>query len=333
MLAIVSFTCAFSITELSAQKQVELNKIVIIEKEVDENGNITEVKKVLEGAEAKAYMNRMKEEEGTETITMDDSSTRKKIRVVREDGGEAEEMEFEWDGDEIPEEVKKLMEEQGLDLEELSEGGKKKVKVMRSSDKEMEVEVEATAGGSQKVKIITKDGNEVEQKEFDWEGDEVPAEVKELLEKEGLNLEQLEGSGGMKRIKVERKDNKDGAAIKRPKRAQLGVNIEDHPQGVYVSNVMPESSAMVAGLKKGDVITAVDGVKVTTMIELVNQIKGRKVGDELKVEYNRSGNSLQADVLLKEAIDPSALRDKSWRQKMNGKEASFKIVFHESLKK
>lgn len=399
MLAIISFVCAFSVTQLSAQKQKEEHKIVIIEKEIDDTGKITETKKILEGEEAKAYMNKMRQEDakgGTETITIDDSSTLKKIKVRREEDGKVEEMEFDWEGEDIPDEVRELMQKEGLSLDEL-EGidSAKRLRIERESDDDIEMNVEQqsqkikimtkvnggameeiefdldsdempvevkellrregidletleSVGGSKKIKFIDKDkrvedfdeedsgpkkrikilsseGNEV--KEMEWEGDAIPVDVKELLEKEGIDVKELEGGAGGKMIKV----IKSGKA-KRSKKAQLGVGIEEHPAGVFVGSVMAESSAMVAGLKKGDVITAVNGIAVRNPAELVKQIKDKQPGEEILVKYTRGGSDFDVSVLLKEALDPSVLRDKTWNQSMNGNVANFKIVFHESLK-
>lgn len=336
MLAVVSFICAFSVTQLSAQNKTEEQKIVIVEKEIDGNGKVTETKKVLVGEEARAYMKKMEQQEdtegGTETITIDDSSRRKKIKVIKKkDGEEAEEMEYDWEGEEIPADVKKLMEEQGLSLEELEGAqGNKQIRVKRMDEKDVEVEVEQD-GSKKQIKIITTQGGKVKNMEFDMEGDELPADVKEMLEKEGIDLKVLEGKEGTtstKMIKV-----KKGPKVRTGKKAQLGVNIESHPGGVHVGNVMEESSAMVAGIKIGDVITAVNGVAVTSPSELVAQIKDKQAGEEIQIKYNRDGTEYDIPVLLKEAVDPSLLRDKTWKQVINGKEANFKIVFHKSLKK
>ena len=55
-ISIVSFMCAFSLTKLSAQVKEDQNKVVIIEKEVDDQGQITETKKVLVGEKAAQYL-------------------------------------------------------------------------------------------------------------------------------------------------------------------------------------------------------------------------------------------------------------------------------------
>jgi len=66
----------------------------------------------------------------------------------------------------------------------------------------------------------------------------------------------------------------------------------DLPQGVYVHDVMPFSGAEQAGIKKGEVITKVNGERVYKIEELVSIIGKHKVGDILKVEivdqYNKA---------------------------------------------
>ena len=55
------------------------------------------------------------------------------------------------------------------------------------------------------------------------------------------------------------------------------------PEGVYVTKVVSDSPAEKAGIKKGDVITAVDGTSITSMESLYSYISGKKSGDKVKV--------------------------------------------------
>jgi serine protease Do len=57
------------------------------------------------------------------------------------------------------------------------------------------------------------------------------------------------------------------------------------PQGVYVNDVVGYSGAERAGLKKGDIITKLDGKKVLTIEEVIAVIKQHKVGDIVQVEF------------------------------------------------
>lgn len=75
----------------------------------------------------------------------------------------------------------------------------------------------------------------------------------------------------------------------------------DLPQGVYVVNIEEFSAAEKAGLKAGDVITAVDGKDIKTMSEL-NEIKNsHNIGDELKLKVVRDKREQELTAILGEA--------------------------------
>jgi putative serine protease PepD len=74
--------------------------------------------------------------------------------------------------------------------------------------------------------------------------------------------------------------------------ALLGVNVKTAASGgVTVSAVSAGSGAASAGLKAGDVITAVDGTKVTTAEKLRAIIAGDKPGDKITLTITRNGSS------------------------------------------
>jgi len=70
--------------------------------------------------------------------------------------------------------------------------------------------------------------------------------------------------------------------------------------GVYVKTVDDFSAAEKAGLRVGDVITEVEGTKITTMDKL-NEIKNTKaIGDTLKLKVYRDGKTKDITVTLQE---------------------------------
>jgi len=70
--------------------------------------------------------------------------------------------------------------------------------------------------------------------------------------------------------------------------------------GVYVISIDEFSAAEKAGLKIGDVITAIDGKNITTMDEL-NEVKNtHNIGDEITLNIYRNGNEKQIKVTLQE---------------------------------
>ena len=65
------------------------------------------------------------------------------------------------------------------------------------------------------------------------------------------------------------------------------------PVGVLVNQIDKESAAAKAGLRRGDIITAYNGEKVTTVNEL-NSLKDKnKAGDEVTISVYRDGNSTE----------------------------------------
>jgi serine protease Do len=69
----------------------------------------------------------------------------------------------------------------------------------------------------------------------------------------------------------------------------IGIRGEDTKNGCRIIQVFPGMPAEKAGLKEGDIITAVDGVAVRSLRELVEQFNKHKPGDEVTIEYLRDG--------------------------------------------
>ena len=70
--------------------------------------------------------------------------------------------------------------------------------------------------------------------------------------------------------------------------------------GVYVLSIDEFSAAEKAGLKIGDVITAIDGKTISTMDEL-NEVKNtHNIGDEVKLKIYRNGSEKEISVTLQE---------------------------------
>jgi S1-C subfamily serine protease len=60
------------------------------------------------------------------------------------------------------------------------------------------------------------------------------------------------------------------------------------------------SSASQAGLRPGDVIVEVDGVKVSSSDELINELMKHKAGDTVNLKIWRNGLDLSTSVKLGE---------------------------------
>ena len=80
------------------------------------------------------------------------------------------------------------------------------------------------------------------------------------------------------------------------KEVDLGTN-----EGVYVAEVVEGSSAEAAGIKKGDVIVAVDGKKVTKMSELQELLSKKRPGEQVNLTYLHNKVKHSKSVVLKNA--------------------------------
>ncbi|MBR3951811.1 MAG: Do family serine endopeptidase [Bacteroidaceae bacterium] len=73
----------------------------------------------------------------------------------------------------------------------------------------------------------------------------------------------------------------------------------DVHEGVYVAEVRDRSAAFEAGVEVGDVITAIDGKKITNGSSLQEQIGRFNPGDKIKVTLRRNGKDMIVDMTLK----------------------------------
>ena len=98
-----------------------------------------------------------------------------------------------------------------------------------------------------------------------------------------------------------------------PQRAYIGIqypsdNMSDDQKkeqgikdgdGVYVMDVTADGAAFHAGLKKGDVITKLDGVPVATGAEMVGLIATHSPGEKVNITYKRDGKESTVNVILR----------------------------------
>lgn len=94
-------------------------------------------------------------------------------------------------------------------------------------------------------------------------------------------------------------------------RAFLGVNIRDVDEnlvkdlelpsyeGVYVAGIVPGGAAEKGGLKTGDLITAINQVKVKNVTELQEQLGKYRPGDKVATQLLRDGKSVEKTLLLR----------------------------------
>jgi membrane-associated protease RseP (regulator of RpoE activity) len=68
--------------------------------------------------------------------------------------------------------------------------------------------------------------------------------------------------------------------------------------GVEISDLTKDSEAYISGLRKGDVITNVNNVKISMFSDLLGQLKAKRPGDFVDVSVNRNGSNLVKKVKL-----------------------------------
>ena len=78
----------------------------------------------------------------------------------------------------------------------------------------------------------------------------------------------------------------------------IGPPMEVTPYGISIGEVTPGNPAAQAGLKAGDIIVSIDGMRVTTISELYSFIQQKRVGQTIKVTYRRGDAQSEISVVL-----------------------------------
>lgn len=72
--------------------------------------------------------------------------------------------------------------------------------------------------------------------------------------------------------------------------------------GLYVDEVVEGGAAEDAGLRKGDIITAIDGTKTNDASTMTEKMAQRRPNDKVTIEYNRNGIEKKVTVTLKNKV-------------------------------
>ena len=90
-------------------------------------------------------------------------------------------------------------------------------------------------------------------------------------------------------------------------------------EGVFTLSVPEGGAAAAAGLKKGDLITNINGIAITSGAELQEQVARFKPGDKITVTYKRAGKETVANVTLKnKAGNTDVVKNSSIVDKLGG---------------
>ena len=131
----------------------------------------------------------------------------------------------------------------------------------------------------------SSDGTSVEGMGFAIPSNEVVTIVNELVKKGKITRPQL----GVRVVAL------NGIPEAYRSRLKIKSNLKN---GIYVVSVNKSGSAARAGMKSGDVITAVDGKKVDDVASLHSILYSHKVGDTVNVTVNRNGRNVSLKVKL-----------------------------------
>ncbi len=278
-----------------AQEAPQPVKKVVIIKKTNENGKVTETRQEAEGAEADELIKTLPTED-IEMVNVEKNKDGKNVITITKSTSE---------------------------------------KIVKSTNKDGEKEIEVTAkiiDGKTKesYRIIRKDkdGNE---KVIEWDGDgEMPAELAKELEGVNINKnisgDEMEimidadddGNRDTKRAKVivmetekapkGKKDRMRGTTSEdkfmrgkdtNNNKASLGVMIDDTDNGVVISDLVDDSAAVAAGLRRGDVLLKVNDKYIFTSNGLIEALRPYNPGDKVKIKYIRDGKEKSTTAVLK----------------------------------
>lgn len=81
----------------------------------------------------------------------------------------------------------------------------------------------------------------------------------------------------------------------------------DSTDGALVTRVLEDSPALKAGVKRGDIITSVDGIPVKSPNDLARLIAGKAVGTKIPLTIYRNGKSQKITVTIGELQDDTRI--------------------------
>lgn len=87
-----------------------------------------------------------------------------------------------------------------------------------------------------------------------------------------------------------------GIALKSSYSRQL--NLTD-TEGFYIDIIEPGFGADLAGLKRGDIIKEIDGIKINKFSDLSGHLSTKRPGDKVNVIYSRENELNRTTVTLK----------------------------------
>ena len=81
---------------------------------------------------------------------------------------------------------------------------------------------------------------------------------------------------------------------------RLGVRLAQKKEGVTIMEVMENTNAQRAGILKGDLLLRMDGQKLSSVEEVLEQIQNKNLNDLSIFNVLRDGRELQIKVKFRE---------------------------------
>ncbi len=186
------------------------------------------------------------------------------------------------------------------------------VAVLAQKEKNDEVVVQgykkdAKEKGKHQTIVITRTGESEGKTVIEIDGDKVKVNGKDAKESRDVNVNvttlDMSRPGTFRMTAPGRQAwtmnmNNDGLFFEDENRAMLGVNTEGNEKGAEIITVTKESAADKLGLKKGDIITKVDGKNIESSDDLTEAIRAHKPGDKVAVTYLREGKEQKGNTEL-----------------------------------
>lgn len=94
--------------------------------------------------------------------------------------------------------------------------------------------------------------------------------------------------------------------------------------GVYVHGFSENSAAADGGVKEGDIIVAINTIKIKNLAQLHEQLIGYRPGDKVKLTIDRKGKEVIVTVTLKSAPNEMKMIEKEGKFKVEG--ATFELL-------
>ncbi|MEM6700403.1 MAG: PDZ domain-containing protein [Bacteroidota bacterium] len=226
-------------------------------------------------------------------------------KKIDKDGNETVEEKYAEgeDADRLLKEMDIDVDEEGQIFVEIETDGnkRKKMKVRVESEKNViqeegnEIDINIDQDGDDRFTLrMNRDGDE---EVFNWEGlNNLPEELEKMLEDLDIDLD-------LQNLEFGDLADFDMRSLNMPSnynRAALGVRIEDAGVGVQIVEVSESSAAEKAGLKKGDIITAINGIPIEQSSDLIRKISKYEPSERIEVDYERNGKQKTVKVTLKE---------------------------------